>query len=216
MKTQKSKKVVEISKKLNIWQKISLFLRNLRKAPSKNGQRRLIQNIATGKWEWTEGDAPLLTTKESLMPDNFKTNENSEFLKQKERDNLDSFRAHTPYEPYRKNRWILEFPGIQPYFFKSLETINPTNSIVTVILAIDDNLINKLEEYKQIAGSNLGELNKNAILQMLDATGYVLGSYVYENINIQQVVFLNSLSYDDGDVLTAQIYFKHEPRKRMS
>jgi len=218
MKTTIAKKRVENVEKLNIWQKISLFLRNLRKAPAKSGQRRLIQNLTTGKWEWTEGDAPLLTTVDSLSSDKFNTSNNGELLKgkERERDNLSAAIKFTPYEPYKKNRWLLEFPGIDPYFFTSLETINPGNSIATVILAINENLENKLEEYKIIAGTNLGELNKNAILQMLDATGVVLSSYVYENITIQQVVFLNSLSYDDDGILTAQIHFRHEPRKKMS
>jgi len=135
--------------------------------------------------------------------------------KEREKDNLSAAIVFQPYEVYRKNRWLFEFPGINPYFFTSLETINPANSIATVMLAIDDDLEKKLEEYKKIAGTNLSELNKNAILQMLDATGVVLGSYVYENINIQQVVFLNYLSYKDDDILTAQIYFKHEPRKKI-
>jgi len=202
--------------KLNILQKIGLFFMNLRKSPAKSGQRRLIQNMTTGKWEWTEGTAPLLTTAESLKPEAFQSNEKVELLRQKERDNLSAATIHIPFEPYKKNRWLLEFPGIAPYFFNSLETINPANSIATVILAINEDLENKLEEYKKIAGTTLGELNKNAILQMLDATGVVLSSYVYENINIQQVIFLNSLSYKDEDVLTAQIHFKHEPRKKMS
>jgi len=204
--------------KLNILQKITLFFNNLRKAPAKTGERRLIQNIATGTWEWTEGAAPLLTTADSLKSDKFNTSNKEELLrdKERERDNLSAAIKFTPYEPYRKNRWLLEFPGIDPYFFVSLETINPANSIATVVLAINDNLTNKLEEYREIAGTVSGAIKKNAILQMLDATGFVLNSYVYENIDIQQVVFLNSLSYEDDDVLKAQIHFKHEPRKRMS
>jgi hypothetical protein len=107
MKTPPMKKKANIAEKLNIWQKMSLFFRNLSKAPSKNGQRRLIQNIATGKWEWTDGNAPLLTTADSLSPDKFNTNNKEGLLrdKERERDNLSAAIKFTPYEPYRKNRW---------------------------------------------------------------------------------------------------------------
>ena len=210
-------------------QKIRLFLMDLFKMPAINGQRRFIKNVFTGKMEWTKGNVLYETTLDELKPEpiadeNVRKWEWTEdvqdipvepIITKKIEVSFES-QSTLHYEPYREHGWIFEFPGIDSYLFQKIES-SDSQTNVEIILTTNCELLNKLEEYKLLS-SNLRKrkIGKDAILKMVDISGKASCSYVYKNIEILNVNFFDSLSYDREGIITANIYFKHEPRKLLT
>lgn len=192
---------------LTIWGKIELFFRDLFMMPSRDGQRRFIKNIFTGKNQWTRGSEPFVTTKEEITytPPVSKETE----------VNLSPRKQSFFYEPFHSSRWIFEFPELKNYVIRSLRAYGNETMCIEVIMIIDTNLTNTLEKFFQMAIQGNGKLRKNAVLQLLDPTGVVIDSYVYRNVEIQDVEMLESFSYENDDILTAKITFSHQIRKRV-
>lgn len=212
------KKVAQNGKKieqneLSLVKKATLFFMDLFKKPSKTGQRRLVKNMSTGKYEWTEGESPFETTVESL--DSHKINYEPKggdlsYEKHKNKYML------MPYEPLVSNRWSFSFPGLAPWFIQSIYSITDTESTIEVLMVINDELHNTLSHYEEISKNDVKrKLKKDATLSILDATGVTVLSYLYKNVEILNVDSLSSLSYNSDNLLTCKIRFKHEKRVKI-
>lgn len=199
---------------LSIIQKAALFFMNLTKSPATTGERRLIKNVSTGKWEWTEGKVPFETTLESLHPDNVEPG----LVKESVDEEARRFKrlGNLSHEPYRGNRWKFEFPGIPEYAVQNLTAISDTQTLLEIVMLVGQGLEDTLEYYNAASkNAQKKKLKKSATLEMLDPTGVPLSSYVYKNLEISKVDFFDKLSYEEESVLTARILFKHTKRTKI-
>lgn len=194
---------------LTIWGKIELFFRDVFMMPSRDGQRRFIKNIFTGKNQWTRGSEPFITTKEEIT-----------YTPPKEdspRENLENsnFSKVILYEPFHGSRWTFDFPEIANYTITNLKAYGNELMCIEIFMIINNELTDTLEKFYKMAINGNGDLYKHALLKLFDPAGVVIDSYVYRNVKIEEVEMLEKLSYDTDEVLTAKITFSHEVRKRV-
>ncbi len=197
---------------LTVLQRIGLFFMNICKLPAKNGERRLIKNIISGKWEWTSGNNPLPTTLTSLhptvlIPDLAK-------IKQEEKDTLNPKFFPLPNDPYRQNRFIFNFPNIKEYLVQDFKQISADQAILTVLLVFPDgdyDIVSELDKFSKIStDSRKRKLKKDAILKMLDPTGVAVNEITFKNVSISSVNYFTELSYSSEGLMFGQIIFNHE------
>ena len=196
---------------LTIWGKIELFFRDLFMMPSRDGKRRFVKNIFTGKSQWTSGESPLPTTVESLRPSNLTEPEPISNIK------INPFEKFpcNPFEPLHQRRWVLEFPGIDSFVFVGLKTYSDEMVCAELLSIVNENFSKQIEEYYQNAGTSKGRLHKHAVLKFLGPDAKEIESFVYRNIKIEEVQMLQELAYDSDELLTIKIFFSHEKRKRV-
>jgi len=200
------------------WQFVVLLLRNLFNLPSEDGKRRLVQNPKTKVWEWTEGDAPLATTLEELQPDT------------ENKTNTESVSGHSlsttlsdvkPFEPKIGNRFIVNFPGIEPFFINKyshhgkLSAKKMANGKIKIREQSSINMYlpigvdNDIDIIKASKLKNLG----NVSVEILDATGVAVRTINLKNIKIEEVNLYSDLDYDNSDPLIANVLFSHDQRE---
>lgn len=197
---------------LTILQRIGLFFMNICKLPAKNGERRLIKNIISGKWEWTDGSAPLPTTLASLHPDALVPDLAK--IKQEEKNILNPKFFPLPNDPYRQNRFVFNFPNIKDYLVQDFRQISANQAILTVLLVFPDgdyDIVKELDNFSKLSTDvRKRKLKKNAVLKMLDATGVAVSEITFKNVAISSVNYFTELSYSSEGLMLGQIIFNHE------
>jgi len=196
------------------WQFIVLYVRNLLNLPSEDGKRRLVKNPTTNVWEWTEGDAPLITTLEELQPVSVEPVQTSK---------ESGFPIHDsmPFEPKVGSRFIVNFPNIEPFFINrylhngKLSSRKMANgkvkirehSSINMYLPIGSD--NDIDALKMSKIKNLG----NASIEILDAVGVAVRTISLKNVKIEEVNMYSDLDYDNDNPLLACIVFSHDQRE---
>jgi hypothetical protein len=204
------------------WQFIVLSIRNLLNLPSEDGKRRLVKNPITKVWEWTEGDAPLITTFEELQPTPSE-GPHAE-LENVSGHTLPSFLSNTaskPFEPKVGSRFIVNFPSVEPFFINrylyngKLSSRKMANgkvkirehSSIDMYLPIGSD--NDIDALKNAKIKNLG----NASIEILDVTGVAVRTISLKNVKIEDVNIYSDLDYDNDNPLLACITFSHDQRE---
>lgn len=208
--TKKPKKQDE--KELSVLQKTGLFFMNLCKLPSKNGERRLIKNITTGKWEWTAGDEPLPTTVESLDPSILKPDLAQVKLEEKQFLNHQAIRLSV--EPYRPHRFIFSFPGIEEWSIQEVRQLSEDQVEFKVWLTYpysEYDIVKTLDDYKTASkDARKRKLKKDATLTLLDTVGFEVGMITFKNVAINLVEYFTEVSYDSDGLMYGKVVFNHE------
>lgn len=200
---------------LEKWTAIKLFFSNLFKRPAKSGYRRLIKNPTTGKLEWSEGEEPKFEEVKAVAP---------EVIREVTRE-IDLEKVKTsnfiPFEPKIENRFIINFPSIEPYLFNrytfhgKLSSRKMSNGKTkvrehsTVQMYLPVAIDNDLEVLKMSKLKNLGTVS----VEILDATGVPIRQIVMKNVKIEEVNIYSDMSYDDKDLMTAYVSFSHDQRE---
>jgi hypothetical protein len=204
------------------WQFIVLYVRNLLNLPSEDGKRRLVKNPITKVWEWTEGDAPLITTFEELQstPSEGPHAE----LENVSGQSLSSFISDPiskPFEPKISSRFIVNFPGVEPFFINrylyhgKLTSRKMANGKVkirehsSIDMYLPIGADNDIEVLKKAKLKNLGDVS----IEILDAVGVAVRTISMKNIKIEDVNMYSDLDYDNDNPLLASIVFSHDQRE---
>lgn len=201
------------------WQFIVLFFRNLLNLPSEDGKRRLVQNPITKVWEWTDGDAPLITTFEELQPKEAETEQQTQET---------GVSGHTiphfelkPFEPKVASRFIVNFPDVEAFFINrylyhgKLTSRKMANGKVkireysSIEMYLPVGADNDIQVLKNAKSKNLG----NVSIEILDATGVVNRAILLKNIKIEEVNMYSDLDYDNDNPLMSTIVFSHDQRE---
>lgn len=187
--------------------------------------RRLTQNQETGKISWSEGELPL-----GEGPD--EEGEVKPFAF--EDDKKKGTRLFRPlpieHEPYRKNRFQIEFPGIPGYFFSSYKyegtdihsqkrffsnkVIKEDFSSFKVILLFphEVDICQKLIELE--GKPHVGDVK----IHMLDPTGVTIRTILIPDCEVTEISAFRDFDYGKvGDktdeLLYGEIVVKHKQRK---
>lgn len=117
------------------------------------------------------------------------------------------------YEPKRFNRWILEIPGLDSFYFKKirLPKFEEINNKLEMIQTFE------VEMYSPIEPSNVRHIFnlavQNAIPEIvfsdLDAIGNRVSKWQFKNCKISNVDF-GTYDYDDKNLSTIKILFSFE------
>jgi hypothetical protein len=192
--------------------------------------RRLIIDEKTGKINWSEGDLPF---GEGANNDEIEKSGCAAYAL--EDDELKGTRMLEPipnFEPYRKNRFKVEFPGIPPYFFQaynymgtdvhsvkrlfhSREVIKDDYSSFSVIMLFPNADIDICEKLKELEENpKVGDVK----VHLLDPTGVVVKTIVIPDCQVSEIKAFRELEYgkcgDNSDlVLAGEIVVKHKQRK---
>lgn len=193
--------------------------------------RSLVIDEETGKLSWSEGKKPL-----GEGPDE---KEIAEAMKEKpfslEDDKQAGTRMFRPipnqHEPYRKNRFSIEFPGIPEYFFNSYvymgTDVHSKKKLLTSGAVIKDDYsafkVLMLFPHEFDICEKLKELEDNPVVgdvkvNMLDPTGVTVKTIIIPDCEVTEIRAFRELSYGDcGDkkdsVLYGDIIVKHKQRK---
>lgn len=133
--------------------------------------------------------------------------------KQKEIKSVSEFVNELDYQiinPMLSNRFIIEFPGIQSWVFNSYKGFGENYSELKIIL------LNSVNQEKDIF-ETLSEIKKNkrigdVKISILDATGKVTTTITLPACKVSEVKMFTKLSYEDSDVLYADICLDHKYR----
>jgi hypothetical protein len=198
------------------WQAITLFFRNLFKITGKNGQRRLMRNPLTGKMEWTEGQEikDVVPTPPDLKIEMTEP--------EKEPFNVAKpWESFSAFEPMRGDRFLINFPEIEPYFFSrytfngGLSSRKMSNgktkvreqSTVEIYLPAHINIEDTVMKMKK--SKNAG----NVSIEILDPTGIPIRTILLKNIKIEHIDVYSQLDYVNEDLLKGYIVFSHDSRE---
>jgi len=200
--------------------------------PAETGEnRRLVIDKETGKLSWSKGKMPL-----GEGPDEKEIAEvmesNPILLEDDPDKGVRMFRVvPNDYEPYRKNRFEIEFPGIPSHLFQaykymgtdvhskkklfsSAKVIKDDYSSFKVIMIFPHgfDICEKLKELEETPA--VGDIKIN----LLDPTGVIVKTIVIPECEVTEIKAFRDLDYGDcGDkkdsLLFGEIVVKHKQRK---
>lgn len=208
------------------------FFTNLFIEPKdKTDKRRLVIDKKTGKINWTKGEAPF-----GIGPDEEEIKaaaEEEEFkLTDDSRTGTRMFKpVPASHEPYRVNRFEINFPGIPPYFFQaysylgtdvheekkfffSKKVIKDDFSSFQVLMLFphEIDICEKLKELEE--NPHVGDVK----VDLLDPTGVVVKTIVIPDCQVVEIKAFRDFAYgsygDKSDtLLMGEIIVKHKQRK---
>ncbi len=196
----------------NKWNSIKLFFSSFFNKPSKDGRRRLVKNPLTGKFEWTSGEETKF--KEVEAPFSGLTTNVVE-------EKIPSQYDFKCFEPKIGNRFIINFPGIEPFLFNryifngKLSSRKMSNGKTkvreesTVQMYLPVAIDNDLEILKMSKLKNIGTVS----IDILDVIGGSVRQIVLKNVKIESVNMYSDMSYDDDDLMAAYVSISHDPRE---
>lgn len=188
--------------------------------------RRIHQSSDTGKINWTKGKKPF-----TEGPDEEPEVKYFKFEDDKKKGTR-LFEPVPEYEPYRKNRFKVEFPGIPPYFFQSYKyvgtdvhsekklahskkIIKDDYSSFRVLMLFPNAEIDICEKLKELEGSpKVGEVK----IHILDPTGVTVKTILIPECEVTEIKAFRDFDYGDcGDksdaLLYGEITIKHKQRR---
>lgn len=206
---------------------IDLYNRIFHKSSEKTSLRRLEQNPKTGEFRWSEGEKPFEEDPKNLEVNKFHLEDSN---------NIRTAHLKVPtfisMEPMWKNRFYVEFPGIEGHHFnaysyngkdtssdsKLLTSNTPMSasrknnySTFKVLLTITD-ICDKLLQLE--SESLVGDIK----IMMLDPTGLTVKSILLPDCEVVEVRYFDDLSYGvsgekTDSILYGEIIVKHSKRK---
>jgi len=209
---------------------VKLFNKMFVESSEEGDNRRLSINKETGKISWRDGDKPF---GEGPDEKEIAESEGKEFrLEDDKSQGTRMFRPlPTEQEPYRKNRFEIEFPGIPGYFFQSYEymgtdvhskkKIFSSNKVikddyssfkVLMLFPHEVDICEKLKELEE--NPKVGDIK----ISLLDPTGVVVKTIVIPECQVTEIKAFRNLDYgtcgDKSDtLLMGEIVVKHKQRK---
>lgn len=198
---------------------MSFYFRKWLKLPIKDGKRRLVFNKKSNVWEWTSGEEPSF-----IEPEVDKKVIN--FLEQQSliediTDFKNKIKLVAPFEPKVNNRFIIEFPNVEPYFlhkylyggkFSSRKMSTgkvKIREISSVEMYLPVDVDNDLSVMKMSKLKNIGTISVN----ILTAVGDVVRTVSLKNAKIESVDIYSNLDYSNSDPMKATIVFSHDVRE---
>jgi hypothetical protein len=191
--------------------------------------RRLIINQETGELSWSKGVSPL---GEGPDEEEIAKTDGKEFkLEDDEGQGTRMFEPIPGFEPYRKNRFKVEFPGIPSYFFQSYnymgtdvhskkkvfssnKVIKDDYSSFSVLMLFPHgvDICDKLRELEE--SPKVGDIK----ISLLDPTGVKVKTIVIPECEVTEIKAFRDLDYgtcgDKSDtLLMGEIVVKHKQRK---
>jgi len=205
---------------------IDLYNRLFEKPKGEGNSRRLEQDPATGKLNWSKGDRPF---GEESFDKEIKTFhlEDSKHVRTAHLK-VPSFQA---MEPFFKNRFYIEFPGIPGYYFNaynylghdintqrlltsSKTVIKDDFSVFKVLLTLSGeiDICDKLIDLE--SNPSIGDVK----IHMLDPTGEIIKTILVPDCEVTEIKAFRDLSYgatkeNSDSVLYGEIVVKHKQRK---
>lgn len=210
------------------------FLKNLYnklfvKPEEESKNRRLVQDENTGKLVWSDGSLPFgegpdegIDQEPEVKAFSFEDNKNQ---------GTRMYKPVPSYEPYRKNRFEIEFPGIPCFFFQSysylgVETHNKRRifgsdvikndiSSFKILMLFPQSEIDICEKLKELEESpKVGDVKIN----LLDPTGVMIKQILIPGCEVIEIKAFRELEYggclDKSDsLLYGEIIIKHKQRK---
>ena len=186
----------------------------------------------TGKISWTEGETPF-----GIGPDEkeIEASETGEFkLTDDSRTGTRMFKpAPISYEPFRLNRFEINFPGIPSYFFQAYSYMGTdvgekkkfpfskkvikdefSSFQVLMLFPYEVDICEKLKDLEE--NPRIG----NVKVDLLDPTGFVVKTIVIPDCEVVEIKAFRDFSYgsykDKSDtLLMSEIIVKHKKRKLM-
>lgn len=209
---------------------INLYNMMFTEPDTKSKNRRLIVNKKTGELSWSKGNKPFGEGPDEeeikrAIADEFRLEDNNDNGTRMFRPLINS------YEPYRKDRFEIEFPGIPSYHFQSYsymgtdvhsnKKIFSSNKVikddyssfeVLLLFPYEFDICEKIKELEE--NPKVGNIKIN----LLDPTGVVVKTIVIPECEVTEIKAFRELSYGNcGDnkdyVLTGEIVVKHKQRK---
>lgn len=205
---------------------IDLYNRVFHRSNEKTSLRKLSQNPKTGELSWSEGEKPFEDEDANLEVNKFHLEDSN---------NIRTAHLKVPtfiaMEPMWKNRFYVEFPGIEGHHFNAysyngrdtssdskLLTSTPVSasrknnySTFKVLLTITD-ICDKLSHLE--SEPLVGDIKIN----MLDPTGVTVKSILLPDCEVVEVNYFDDLSYGvsgekNDSILYGEITIKHNKRK---
>ncbi len=203
---------------------IDLYNRLFNNSSEKKSVRRLSQNPKTGELYWSEGEKSFAEDPKNLEVKTFHLEDSK-----KTRTAHLTVPAFISSEPFWKNRFYVEFPGISGHHFnaysydgkdtagdsKLLTSTRPVvknhYSTFRVLLTMTE-ICDKLLELE--SESSVGDVKIN----MLDPTGETVKTILLPDCEVVEVKYFDELSYggpgEKSDViLYGEIIVKHNKRR---
>ena len=188
--------------------------------------RRLTQDPDTGKINWSEGELPL-----GEGPDEEPKVKEFGFEDDKKKGTRLFRPVPSNHEPYRNNRFEIEFPGIPPYFFNSYsymgtdihskkrlfssnKIIKDDYSIFKVNLLFPHE-VDICEKLISLEGKpNVGDVK----IHLLDPTGVRMRTILIPDCQVTEIKAFRELEYGKAgdkkdEILYGEIIVKHKQRK---
>lgn len=205
---------------------IDLYNRLFEKPKEETSSRRLEQNPKTGKLNWTNGDKPFMEESSGIEIEAFHLDDSNNI-----RTAHLKIPSFTAMEPFFKNRFYIEFPGIPGHYFNSYNylghdihtqrlltsskgVIKDDYSVFKVLLTIggEIDICDKLIELE--SNPKIGDIK----IHMLDPTGLVIKTILVPDCEVTEIKAFRDLSYGvskekSNDVLYGEIVVKHRQRK---
>jgi hypothetical protein len=174
------------------------FFRNLLMMPDRNGNRRLIKNIFTGKTVWTRG------VEQKFVDLDEKSTPKSGII----------FEEHfKSFEPIVSNRFKVNFPNVDPYY------IFEYNYCGNDIYGEGDSYKSTISAYlpmaltiEQIFLDKLNKKIEDVTIELLDPTGEVNRTITLSNVTITQVNVFQNFSFHNNDLQTITVELSHSSR----
>lgn len=210
---------------------VKLFNKMFVKPSKESENRRLTINKKTGKINWSEGELPLGEgPDEKEIAEAMKSN--TTLLEDDPEKGVRLFKA-TPigYEVYRKNRFEIYFPGIQPLFFQSYSYIGTTVRSEKRLLRSNKVIKEEYSSFKVLMifphefdiCEKLIELEESPMvgdikIGLLDSTGVLVKTILMPDCEVTEIKVFKDLDYggclDKSDsLLFGEIIVKHKHRR---
>jgi len=195
-----------------------------------DGKRRLIINDKTGKISWSEGAKPF---GEGVSDEELEESGCAPFTLEDDKDKgTRMFEPVPSFEPYRLNRFKVEFPGVPPYFFQSYnymgtdshlkkrwfhskEVVKDDYSSFKVLMLFPTAEIDICDKLKEL---ELSPKIGNVKVHLLDPTGVIVKTIIIPDCEVSEIKAFREFKYGKcGDnsetLLTGEIIVKHKQRK---
>ncbi len=210
---------------------VGLFNSIFNKSDYSGKKRRLIINEKTGKLSWSKGTSPF---GEGPDEEEIKKAQEEEFrLEDDKEKGIRMFREHPGlYEPYRLNRFEIDFPGIPHFYFQSYKYIGTdvhserkfffskkvikddysSFEVLMLFPSAEFDICDKLRELED--NPFIGDVSIN----LLDPTGLEIKSIIIPECEVVEIKAFRGFEYGEaGDksdtVLKGEIVVKHKQRK---
>ena len=176
------------------------FLRDLFLLPGNNGERRLVRHIFTKKMVWTKGTEPQFVENPEVKKIMKKTDS--------EKNDTTSF---IPFEPMKNGRFVIDFPGIDSFIFKSYKFLgedkekNECSEFQIYLPIAQDVEVNFYSKKKE----------KNGLIKILilDTIGSVIRTIELSDCYIEKVDLYENFDYEKEELQFMKIRVSHSSRK---
>lgn len=206
---------------------IDLYNRVFNRSNEKTAMRKLVQNPKTGKLDWSNGNQKFKEDPKEIEVQKF-------HLEDSKNIRTAFLRVPTPImaEPFFKNRFYVEFPGIEGHHFNSYsyngKDTSSDSKLLTSKMPMSNSRKNHYSTFKVLLTmteicNKLSELESESSvgdvkINMLDPTGVNVKTILLPDCEVIEIKYFDDLSYGGSkeksdDVLYGEITVKHKSRK---